>query len=110
MKYGKRTAPLLLLLSLLSACSPGDSQLDTIALQLRDVANRCLTDVRDRGMKYEASATCRSMGRIAQQYVDAGGLKDSAPCRSDRIAEGARAKAWMALAVSKTGDPKLSIW
>ena len=37
-------------------------------------------------------------------------LKQSAPCIADRIAEGARAKAWMALAVSRTGDPNLMIW
>jgi hypothetical protein len=50
------------------------------------------------------------MGRIAQQYIDAGGFTDSAPCPADRIAERARARAWMALAVSKAGDPNLSIW
>jgi hypothetical protein len=47
---------------------------------------------------------------LAQQYIIAGGLKDSAPARADRIAESARARAWMALAISKTGDPNLSIW
>jgi hypothetical protein len=44
------------------------------------------------------------------RYIAAGGLKQSAPCVADRIAEGAHAKAWMALAVSKTGDPNLVIW
>src|SRR5262249_13124673 len=45
----------------------------------------------------------------AKQYIAAGGLKQSAPCRADRIAEAARARAWMALAVSKSGDKQLMI-
>ena len=110
MRYGKHIASVLLLMSLLSACSSGESQLDTIAVQLRDAVNRCVVDVRDRTLKYENSTNCRSLGRLAQQYVAAGGFKESAPCRADRVAETARARAWMALAVSKTGDPNLSIW
>ena len=110
MRYSKRVAPLLLLMLLMSACSSGDSQLESIATQLSDAANRCWGDVRDRRVKFEDSQNCRSMGRVAQQYIDAGGLKDNAPCRSDRIAESARARAWMAMAVSKAGDPNLSIW
>jgi hypothetical protein len=97
-------------MTLVSACSQSDSRLESIALQLSEAANRCWVDVRDRHSKYEDSANCRSMGRVAQQYIDAAGLKDSAPCRADRIAESARARAWMALAASKAGDPNLSIW
>jgi hypothetical protein len=52
----------------------------------------------------------RSLSEIAKRYVAAGGLKQSAPCVADRIAEAAHAKAWMALAISKTGDPNLVIW
>ena len=58
-----------------------------------------------RTSKYETSSNCRSLSEIAKRYVAAGGLKQSAPCTADRIAEGAHAKAWMALAISKTGDP-----
>ena len=47
---------------------------------------------------------------IAKRYIAAGGLKQSAPCTADRIAEGAHAKAWMALAISKSGDPNFMIW
>ena len=110
MRHGKRVALLLLLTALMSACSQSDSRLESIARQLSEAANRCWVDVRDRHSKYEDSSNCRSMGRVAQQYIDAGGLKDSAPCSADRIAESARARAWMALAVSKAGDPNLSIW
>ena len=63
-----------------------------------------------RTSKYETSSNCRSLSEIAKRYVAAGGLKQSAPCTADRIAEGAHAKAWMALAISKTGDPNLMIW
>jgi hypothetical protein len=110
MKHSKHIVPLLVLLSMMSGCSSDDSQLDSIANQLSDTVNRCVIDVRDKGSKYETSQNCRSLGRIAHQYIEAGGLKESAPCRADRIAESARARAWMALAVSKSGDPGLSIW
>jgi hypothetical protein len=110
MTHGTRTALLLLLATLLAACSESKSQLDDIAFELSTVANRCVVDVRDRGVKYDSSETCRSLGKIAQKYIDAGGFKDNAPARADRIAEAARARAWMALAISKTGDPNLTIW
>jgi len=111
MRYCQRVAALFLLVPSIFACSPnGSSQLETIAHQLSDAVNRCLGDVRDNGAKYENSQHCRSLGRIAQRYVEAGGFKDSAPSRADRIAESARARAWMALAISKTGDRRLSIW
>jgi hypothetical protein len=110
MAYGSRTALMLLIAWLVTACSPGASQLESIAVRLSDAANRCVVDVQERGVKYESSENCRSLGRIAHEYISAGGLKDSAPSRADRIAESARARAWMALAISKTGDPRLSIW
>jgi hypothetical protein len=55
-------------------------------------------------------SVCRSLSEIAKRYVEAGGLKQSAPCRADRVAENARARAWMALAVLKSGAPNLVIW
>jgi hypothetical protein len=58
----------------------------------------------------DTSPNCRALSDIAKRYITAGGLKQSAPCVADRIAEGAHAKAWMAVAVSKTGDPNLVIW
>jgi hypothetical protein len=110
MTNGVRTAWLLLLVAVLPACSPSPSQLESIAHQLGDAANRCVTDVRDRGVKYENSEHCKSLSKIAQEYTRAGGLKDGAPANADRIAERARARAWMALAISKSGDPGLTIW
>ena len=105
-----RIALLLFLPLLVPACSPETSQLESIAVQLSEAADRCVADVRDRKLKYESSENCRLLGIIARQYIAAGGLKDSAPSGADRTAESARARAWMALAISKTGDPSLSIW
>ena len=69
-----------------------------------------MIDVRDKTSKYDTSSNCRALSAIAKRYIAAGGLKQSAPGVADRIAEAAHAKAWMALAVSKTGDPNLVIW
>jgi len=111
MRHGKSAAALVLLLgSLASGCSSGGSRLESIAHELNDAVNRCLGDVRDRRVKFEDSVNCRSMGKVAKQYVDAGGFADSAACRADRIAESARARAWMAMAFSKAGDANLNIW
>jgi hypothetical protein len=110
MTHGTRTALLLFTVLLVQACSQKPSELESIAIQLSDAANRCVIDVRDKGLKYESSDHCRSLGRIAQQYTSAGGLKDGAPPNADRIAERARARAWMALAISKSGEPGLTIW
>jgi hypothetical protein len=107
--HGTRIALLLSLVLPIAACSE-NSQLDDIAFELSTVANRCVGDVRDRGLKYDNSENCRSLGRVAQKYIDAGGFKDDSPARADRVAEAARARAWMALAISKTGDRNLTIW
>jgi hypothetical protein len=96
--------------SLLAAACSKDTQLDSIARELEATVNRCVIDVRDKTSKYDTSPNCRALSDIAKRYIAAGGLKQSAPCVADRIAEGAHAKAWMALAVSKTGDPNLVIW
>jgi hypothetical protein len=102
-------AVLIPFLLMLASCA-SDAQLEKIANQLSEAVNRCVIDVRDKSSTYETSDNCRSLGPIAKQYIEAGGLKQSAPCRADRIAEAARARAWMALAVSKSGDKQLMIW
>jgi hypothetical protein len=96
-----RIAPLLLLSLLVAGCSSSESKLEPI---------RCRADVVDRATKYEDSTHCRSLSAIAQQYVQAGGFTDKTSCPADRIAETARARAWMALAVSRTGDKGLAVW
>jgi hypothetical protein len=109
MQYVQSFVLALLLFNLVS-CSSSDAQLEKLASQLNEAVNRCVIDVRDKTSTYESSDNCRSLGRMAQQYIEAGGLKQSAPCRADRIAEGARARTWMALAISKSGDRQLTIW
>jgi hypothetical protein len=105
-----RTTLVLMAALLAASCSHKDTQLDSIARELETTVNRCVIDVRDKTSKYETSSNCRALSEIAKRYIAAGGLKQSAPCVADRIAEGAHAKAWMALAVSRTGDPNLVIW
>ena len=106
-----RIAPLLLLPLLVAGCSSSESKLEPIAGKLQDAANRCVADVIERKLAYENSAHCRSLGQIAQQYVQAGGgFTDKTSCPADRIAETARARAWKALAVSRSGDPGLAVW
>jgi hypothetical protein len=109
-QYGRVIGLALLVLST-SACSrEGRTQQERIAILLRDGAIRCLADVRDKDEKYEKSENCRSLSRLAQQYIEAGGFKDSAPPQADRMAESARGTAWRALVMSRTGDKGLSIW
>jgi hypothetical protein len=105
-----RIAPLLLLPLLVGGCSSSESKLEPIAKKLQEAVNRCRADVLDRGTKYEDSTHCRSLSTIARQYVEAGGFTDTTSCPADRIAETARARAWMALAVSKSGDKGLAVW
>jgi len=78
--------------------------------ELETTVNRCVIDVRDKTSNTRLRPIPAPSAKIAKRYVAAGGLKQSAPCVADRIAEGAHAKAWMALAISKTGDPNLMIW
>jgi hypothetical protein len=105
-----RIAPLLLLPFLLAGCSSAETKLEPIAGKLQEAVNRCRADVVERGSKYEESTHCRSLGAIARQYMEAGGFTDKTSCSADRIAESARARAWMTLAVSKTGDRNLAVW
>src|SRR5262249_47689942 len=69
MAQGKRIALLIFFASLIAGCSPEPSQLEIIAHQLSDAANRCVVDVRDRRVKYEDSENCRSLGRMAHQTL-----------------------------------------
>jgi len=105
-----RIASLLLLPLLVAGCSSSESKLEPIAIKLQEAVNRCRADVLNRGAKYEDSTHCGSLSAIARQYVEAGGFTDKTSCPADRIAETARARAWMALAVSKTGDKALAVW
>jgi len=76
---------LLAVMSLMSACSSRETQLDPIADQLSAAVNRCVIDVRDKGDKYETSENCRSLGEIAKQYIGRRSKGERAmPCGSAR--------------------------
>jgi len=91
-------------------CAGCESKLEPIASKLQGAANRWVADVVERKMAYENSTHCRSLSGIAQGYIQAGGFTDKTSCPADRIAETARARAWKALAVSRTGDAGLAVW
>ena len=73
-------------------------------------ADQCLLDVRDRKLKYETSPNCTALSALSMQYVEAGGFQDDPPPAYALTAEGARTRAWMALATSACDGCSLSIW
>jgi len=103
-------ATAMLLATVIPGCSPSASGLEAMANQLSNAADQCLLDVRDKGLKYESSRNCRSLDTLHRRYEEGGGRLESTPCRAEKLAETARATAWIALAISKTGDPSLSLW
>jgi hypothetical protein len=84
--------------------APSTAPLEVLAKELSEAADQCLLDVRDNGLKFEFSRSCRSLGPIRLRYVQAGGRA------VELLAETGRATAWTALAVSKTGDRYLKLW
>jgi hypothetical protein len=92
-----------------SGCAKGAS-LDITATALAKTADECLADVRDREMTFEKSPSCSSLRTIAAQHTKAGGFREDNPCKYALLEEQAGAKAWMALAMSEAGHPKLRIW
>jgi hypothetical protein len=86
------------------------ASLDITATALAKTAQECLTDVRDREMKFEKSPSCSSLSTIAAQHTKAGGFREDNPCKYALLEEQAGAKAWMALAMSEAGHARLRIW
>lgn len=99
----------ILIMVLQSACS-SDTSLDIKAVALAKTADECLADVRDREMTFSKSASCSSLSRLAREYKEAGGFRGNTPCRQALVAEQARGTAWMALAMSESGNRRLGIW
>jgi hypothetical protein len=111
----RQSAASLVLVVCIAAYSPGVSApsaagLEALAKEFSSAADHCLLDVRDHRLKFESSRSCRSLGPIHLRYVEAGGRAPNTPCRVELLVETGRATAWIALAVSKTGDPSLNIW
>src|SRR5262245_42109591 len=104
------TMPIIVItLLLLTGCN-SDQQLEQAARNLSSAAEACLLDVRDRAMKYEGSHHCADLGKISLRYIEAGGERSDTPVRHQLTAEQARTMAWMARAISASGNPGLSIW
>jgi hypothetical protein len=93
----------------LYACDENAALANT-SKRIIDMASECLLDTRDRGLKYEASSHCQKLGALSQAYFDAGGGDPKTPLRYEIIFEQARTTAWIAMAVSYSGKPGISIW
>jgi hypothetical protein len=87
-----------------------DQRLELTAKNLNEVAEACLLDVRDRGMKYEQSPNCNVLGTLSMRYVEAGGFRSDTPARHELTATQARVMAWTAQAISASGNPAIRIW
>lgn len=95
--------------SLLAGCGRTSEQTMAVAA-LERTAEQCLSDVRDRGVRYEASQSCTALGALSQAYIEAGGFQDGSPPTTELQYERARKTAWMARAISEAGGRPLSIW
>jgi hypothetical protein len=102
-----------LILATLILCVSGcrdNRRLELAAGALSKSADACLIAVRDRGAKYETCPDCAALSTLATQYIEAGGFQDGVPLKTALVAEEARTSAWMARAMSGSGDPRLAIW
>jgi hypothetical protein len=95
-------------LLLLAGCN--DQQLGQAAKDFSEAAEACLLDVRDRHMKYEQSRHCSRLREVSMRYVEAGGARSDTPARHALTAEEARTMAWMARAISASGNPSIALW
>ncbi len=100
-------AVMLASLFLLAGCSGNERE--SAALAFYGDAEQCLFNVRE-GAKFETSPNCRHLKTSSQRYINAGGQTKGEDEKSALIAERGRTMAWMALAISATGDPTISLW
>ena len=102
----------LVLYGLIYGCSGtrGNHRLEIASKALSDASEQCLLDVRDRKLEYDSAPNCVALDTMARQYIEAGGLEKNEPIEYRLIAEQARTMAWMARAISASGNPALRIW
>jgi hypothetical protein len=93
----------------LTACDNNEALQNTVQ-RMSDAADQCLLDTRDRGLRYESSRNCQQLGSLSLAYIQAGGGSADTPPRYEAVYHRARATAWSALAVSRTGNPNISLW
>lgn len=100
------------LLFVLSGCclfGPSAEQKATSA-GLLAASESCLTDVRDKSIKYERSQNCNSLRPLSQKYINAGGGRPDTSLETEIEFERARVQAWMALALSASNGEAAGIW
>ena len=73
-------------------------------------AEKCLLAVRDKNQKYDEAPACNALNELSESYIAAGGFKDGESAETQLIAEKGRTMAWMARAISASGDPTISLW
>jgi len=73
-------------------------------------ADECLLDVRDRGLRYEASRNCAALKTLSLAYIEAGGTSPSEPSRIEAKGQSALAVAWSARAASCLGGGMNFLW
>lgn len=95
---------------LLTGCSESEIQLEITAKVFPKDADECVLDVRDRHFKYKTLPNCNVLRALSARFIEPGGLDKTASDRISLIAEKGRAIAWMALAVSASEGPRLSLW
>jgi len=102
------------LIVMLSGCLDfaSNNRLEVAANALSHAADEYLYlyDVRDRKLKYESAPNCTALSALSTQYIEAGGFDKNIPAKYQLIAEQARTVAWMARAISASGNPALRIW
>lgn len=103
----KRYTSLLAVALSLAAC---DGDREAAARMFAEQADRCLLAVRDHGARFEASRECLPLRSLSMAYINAGGGREESPTRHRLLYEQGRASAWAALAISRSGDPSLSLW
>jgi hypothetical protein len=97
-------------IALLGCQQPDSARLAAAVEAFSKAADECLLDIRDRSMKYDRSSNCSSLGTLSRLYIDAGGGSSETPLQYEIVFERARATAWIARAISETGDSSLRIW
>ena len=96
--------------AVLLGCTQTDTALYQAALALNNASIACVEEVKLLKLKYEVSPRCLALEPLAQNYADLGGLTAQTPNKYEPVYERARVYAWMARAISASGDPNLWIF
>ena len=108
-------AKLMMLLAVIAATPVGAQtprdRLMMAAKAFHGQADACLFDVRDKSRKFEESVECKRLGAFHFHYVESGGGRPETPAEIELVAAQGRTTAWMAKAISESGEgPFTKIW